>query len=293
MNPLDLPGPSFLVFYALFALVVLSVLYVVRSSAETGAAPGLDASDPYLIAYLRGGPFEALRVATVTLIDRGLLGVDDKTAWVKRRVRVQNLKPPIERALTEFFSSDRAAKEIFDSAANVDLREACADYERRLTALDLLPGSERRAARTQQLTVALALLIGLAGAKVFVALSRGRSNVAILVILTVIACFTARRLARPFRTARGTAVLADLRRLFARLRTRGRSLQAKTGNADAALLAAVFGLGALPAPAFGYARKLYPRRASGDSGSGACGSSCGSGCGDGCGGGGGGGGGGD
>ena len=106
----------------------------------------------------------------------------------------------------------------------------------------------------------------------------------ILVILTVIACFTASRLARPFRTARGTAVLAALRRLFARLRTRGRSLQAKTGNADAALLAAVFGLGALPAPAFGYARKLYPRPASGDSGSGACGSSCGSGCGGGCGG---------
>jgi uncharacterized protein (TIGR04222 family) len=289
-NPLDLPGPEFLGFYAVVVAVVLAVLWVAHSSAASGPAPRLDVADPYLIAYLRGGTFEALRVATVTLIDRGLLRVDEAERTVKRRARVQNLGSPVEQALSEFFSIERPASDIFNRLSNAELRAACGDYERRLVDLGLLPDAERRAARRRHLTVALGVLVALAASKLLVALSRGRTNVLFLLVLAGLACWAAVKVARPFRTARGSAVLADLRRLFARLKQRGPSLRKGSGTPDAALLAAVFGLGALPRPAFAYARKLYPRTASGKSeGDGwgvGCGSSCGSGCGGGgCGGG--------
>lgn len=75
-SPLDLPGPDFLGFYLVTSVIGLLLLYVVRSSLEGGRAPRVDASDPYRIAYLRGGPNEALRVATIMLLDRRLLEVE-------------------------------------------------------------------------------------------------------------------------------------------------------------------------------------------------------------------------
>ena len=64
MNPFDLPGPEFLLFYTIFSAVVLGGLVFWRRRAELSAAPArIDLSDPYLIAYLRGGKKEVLRVA--------------------------------------------------------------------------------------------------------------------------------------------------------------------------------------------------------------------------------------
>jgi uncharacterized protein (TIGR04222 family) len=275
-NPLDFPGPQFLVFYACTAAIVLGLLHVVRSSAEGGAAPRLDTTDPYLIAYLRGGTFEALRVATVVLVDRRLLDVDEDEMTVKRRKHMQTPRVPLEQALIGFFVRERPAQEIF---YDLDLIRACADYERRLASLGLLPDDERRAARRRWIAAALTVLIGLGAAKLIVALGRGRTNIIFLVVFTIVASIAAVKMTTPFRTTRGNAVLADLRRLFARLPQRAAGIREGKGDADAALLAAVFGLAALPTPAFGYVRKLYPRKASSGGDSGGCGSSCGSGCG--------------
>jgi len=60
-NPLDLPGPQFLAFYAFVAVIVLVFLWLVRGAAERGPVPRVDTSDPFLIADLRGGPDEATR----------------------------------------------------------------------------------------------------------------------------------------------------------------------------------------------------------------------------------------
>jgi hypothetical protein len=93
-------------------------------------------------------------------------------------------------------------------------------------------------------------------------------------------------IAMPRLTSRGRTLLADLRRLFARLRERAPRLTPGGASADAALLAAVFGVAALPT-AFAYAQALYPRAASTSSSwSSSCGASCGSSCGGGGGGGG-------
>src|SRR5688500_12145161 len=73
MNPLALPGPQFLLFYALFALAVLLVLYFGRRTLEKGPLPTIGLKEPYLLACLSGGPAEVIRVASIGLVDRGLL----------------------------------------------------------------------------------------------------------------------------------------------------------------------------------------------------------------------------
>jgi len=283
-NPLDLPGPEFLVFYALLAFVVVGLLYVARVSGESGEAPRLDTSDPYLIAYLRGGKNEALRVATVALIDRGLLVEDEANRAVVAAPRRAPPSLPIEQALVRHFEQSHMAPTVF---GHPDLTAVCEPYERRLTALGLLPDGERRARRRTLLMGALLVLVGLSVAKIAVALSRGRSNVMFLVFLTIGAVAVAARAASPRLTASGRAVLGDLRRLCARLRARAPQLARGGGSGEVAMLAAVFGVGALSSSGFGFVRALYPKASSSSTWLSSCGSSCGSSsCGGGCGGGG-------
>ena len=280
-NPFNLPGPDFLVFYAITAAIVLALLYVVRSAAESGPAPRIDTSDPYLIAYLRGGKNEAARVATVTLIDRGILNADETDGTVKVRAGTAVVRRPMEKEVVRLFARPQPAAEIF---TDLGLETVCREYDAQLTELGLLPDPERVAARLRWFLLSLLVLLGLSVTKILVALSRGRGNVAFLIVLTVVAVVAAFKLTNPRLTTRGNALLADLRRLFARLRQRAPRLVRGGATADAALLAAVFGLAALPTATFAYAQKLYPKSGSGTSSN--CGSSCGSSCGGGgCGGG--------
>jgi hypothetical protein len=116
-NPLDFRGPEFLGFYAITAIVVLGLLYVARAAREGGPAPRVDTGDPYLIAYLRGGANEALRVATIALVDRGLLVADAATGQVTARARPDAARRPIERAVLEHFADPHLASTIFHHPA--------------------------------------------------------------------------------------------------------------------------------------------------------------------------------
>ncbi|HUQ94935.1 MAG TPA: hypothetical protein VM120_24870 [Bryobacteraceae bacterium] len=64
MNPFDLTGPQFLVFYFVFASLILVTLDQLRRAREGGT---VDArlTDPYQIAYLRGGKQAAIQTALV------------------------------------------------------------------------------------------------------------------------------------------------------------------------------------------------------------------------------------
>jgi hypothetical protein len=95
------------------------------------------------------------------------------------------------------------------------------------------------------------------------------------------------RITHPRQTGRGKALLADLGSLFKSLKDRAAGFQPGSNPAELALLAAVFGVTALPVDAFPYSKTLFPQPSagSGDSGGSSCGSSCGGGgCGGGCGG---------
>ncbi len=286
MNPFDLPGPAFLVFYMALGVVVTVTLFFRRRQAESGTPPKIDCSDPYLIAYLRGGKNEALRVAAISLIDRGLLKVDETNLVVAHESVGDLVRRPIEKALLREFQTPDEATSIFNSG---DLAASCVEHEQTLTGFNLLPDATTKAARWRSFFIALALLWGVALVKILVAISRGRSNIAYLLVLAIAFAFFAFRAMHPFRTARGNILLADLRTLFASLKTRAASLRPGGATNELALLAAVFGIGAVSEIAFPYAKKLYPKASSGSSSSSsscgsACGSSCGGGDGGGCGG---------
>jgi uncharacterized protein (TIGR04222 family) len=283
VNPLDLRGPQFLLFYAVVGVAVLAALTAVRILRERGPVR-VRLTDPYLIGCLRGGIPEALRLAVVSLCDRELLERSGEvlTAQPGAAARVVD---PLERAVLLRFEQAAAATAIFGDAS---LQAAAAPLQQTLERHGLLPDAALRGERWGRLLLGLAVLVGLAAVKVVVALGRGHTNVIFLIMLAALFTMMAFGASIRPRTLRGEMALADLRSLFGRLRSR--ALQLERGARDEALLlAAVFGIAALPAP-WAYAQEWYARSASSSAGS-SCGSSSsscssGSSCGGGCGGGG-------
>ena len=280
MNPFDLRGPQFLLLYAVVGVAVLGALALVRILRESGPSR-VRLTDPYLIGCLRGGEPEALRLVVVSLVDRELLERAGTTLTARPGAAARVLHP-LERAVLERFETTGEASSIFGDAG---LKAAAAPLRETLERHGLLPDRMLRAERWGRLLLALAVLAGFAGVKVVIALGRGHTNVVFLIMLAALFCLLAFGLGLRARTVRGEMALADLRRLFDRLRSR--AMQLETGARDEALLlAAVFGLAVLPAP-WAYAQEFFPRAAA-SGGSGSCGaasSSCGGGgCGGGCGG---------
>ncbi len=281
-NPFDLPGPQFLIFYVVLGVFTIIILWLARQASEAADAPRIDYSDPYLLAYLRGGAPEVIRVATVSLIDRGLLQMTDDQLVDVNQSAVNIVRRPIEKALLQHFRFRAKASSAFTSPA---ILSTCEEYRDALQRLGLIPDESILRVRLWRLCVAVILLSGVAALKILIALQRGRTNIFFLVLLAVFFVFIAIRVHNPLPTRRGDALLADLRNLFSSLKARAAMLRPGGETADAALLMAVFGLGALPAVSFPYAKQFQPKSsASSTSG---CGSACGSSCGSSCGGGGG------
>jgi uncharacterized protein (TIGR04222 family) len=135
-----------------------------------------------------------------------------------------------------------------------------------LTQLGLLPDEEQKQARLLRMSVALAVVLGLAIVKFYIALTTGHSNVRFLIFLAALFAFLIVLISRPLLSLAGERVVADLRTLCAGLKERSAHIQNGASPAEFALMAAVFGIATIPS-----AKKLFPR--AGGSG---CGSSCGS-----------------
>ncbi len=292
MNPFDLRGPEFLAFYAALSAVVLAWLAMfLRNGEPDGPANGSIVEDPYLIASLRGGKNEVLRVATVSLIDRGLIKVDGKSLETRNEKDIPLVRRPLEKALLNKFLAGNEASSVFDDGG---LDTICHTYEDQLTQLGLLPDANTINARTQRRLIAFAILAGVAAIKIWVAIGRGHYNVGFLIVMAIAACLLANAI-NPRLTKKGSALLADLQNLFASLKDRKTNIKPGGATNEVALLAAVFGLSMIPQDVFPYAKTLYPKAASGSSWyscssyacgtTSSCGSSCGGGgCGGGCGG---------
>jgi uncharacterized protein (TIGR04222 family) len=281
-NPFDLPGPDFLVFYSFLGTLTIGLLWLARRASEAADPPRIDYSDPYLLAYLRGGQSEVIRVVTVSLIDRGLLQSNDDQLVAVNHNAVNIVHRPIEKALLQHFRFRAKASSAFTSPA---ILSTCQEYKDTLQRLGLLPDESIQRARLWRFVIAVIVLTGVAALKILIALQRGRTNIFFLILLAVLFVFVAIWVHNPLRTRRGDALLADLRNLFSSLKTRARMLRPGGETADAALLMAVFGLDALPAAAFPYAKRFQPKSTALSTTS--CGSACGSTCGSSCGGGGG------
>ena len=291
LNPFALTGFQFLLFYLLFGSAVWLGLrwWIARRETAEERAPASLANDPYAIAYLRAGAVEALKIATISLVDRGLLKADEENLKTKNKDALKSAHRPIEQAVLSRYMTPGPAEDILSGAESLP---ACRQYREKLKEQDLLVGPRFMETRFIPGVAALACLWTATAIKTTIALAQGRHNLLFLFILSVVFSVLVIFALKKRTTARGDALLADLKVLFARLKARANKLASGGQTNEAALVAAVFGIAVLPSLLFPFVDKLYPVKSSdsGSSGSGSsdsgssCGSSCGGGCGGGCGG---------
>ena len=285
-NSLVIGNFYFLIFFCLVGIAINWGLRAsIRKRETAGAPPQPSLTDPYLIAYLRDGEQEALRIVTVALLDRGLLLADGAQLKTRDAAAVDLVNRPIEKAILRGYLVPGPADAIFTSSEAIT---ACAAYRKVLELHQLMSGPQHYARRLPPTLAALAVVLGLCTIRVANAMMHGRHNVGFLIILTIAICIALWLAYRKRLTGLGEAMMEDLKQLFERLKGRADTLRAGGQTNEAALLAAVFGLSALPATGFPYNSKLYPARnkSDNDSSSG-CGSSSSCSSGSSCGGGGG------
>lgn len=295
MNPFEITGGEFLIFYAAFGVAVLTLAHVLRPDRRVGDAPisPIDPTDPYAIAFLRAGANEAVRVATLSLVDRGLLEVSDaadkkhEPELSAQRDAREKVRRPIEVAVLDHFAQRQPADSVYGTT-KTDI--AIDQYRNRLEFTGLFPTEADRQGRVTIKRLAWAALWLVAGARIVQALGNERSNVGFLVVLALFLSWAVSRVVERPRTGAGDKALAELKALFAGLRARVDQLSPGGATNEMALVGAVFGVGTLPDVRFPFVRKLYRRATTANSGGTACGSGCGGGGGgdgggDGCGGG--------
>ena len=223
MNPFDLPGPAFLVLYVLLGVaVVLGLRRAIRlrePQATDGAVPRL--TDPFLIAYLRGGDRETISVALVSLIDRSLLSMEEgKYAVAAAKPDLFCHAGPIERAVLKRFAE---RGHLTDAYGNATILAACSEYRTKLEEKGLLIGESARTKRLIFCAIAATFLVVIAVVKIEVALARGHGNIAFLLFFAFAACMIIFGHVKGRMSERGEEVLSDIRFLFERLRTASNS----------------------------------------------------------------------
>jgi uncharacterized protein (TIGR04222 family) len=288
-NPFDLAGPDFLAFFVAFSVMVgIGILWLRHRGEQTDESHDGSLTDPYEIAYLKGGRAHLLRVAVLSLMDRKLIepfGTDLKIATPDAVGRTHHR---LDQAVLQCFLTPGPSAQLFTDS---NIEDQAEEVGNRLRAQGLLPDDVQIVRRRNILLGAIALTVGVGIIKLMVAFSRGKFNVLFLILLCVVVPIIFTLLSNPLRTPRGDSILSRTKSLLGGLHSRRASLDLHSMNADITLLAAAFGLGALPTEAAEMmgAVKLRPRQDSAWVGSSCGGSACGTsscGGGGGCGGGG-------
>jgi uncharacterized protein (TIGR04222 family) len=282
---LDLAGPQFLFVYAIVALWLVGLAALLRRLLEGGPVPKLGALDPYQIALLRSGRAEAIRVACLSLYDRGLLTLDGKLVRAAPDA-IRRTRKPLEQAIS---SSCRSATLPSDILKSDGPQRACDAIAEQLENLGLVPTRRQITRRVAIGACFLVLLWWLALEKIQVAIERGRHNYQILILFALLVPVGLGLALSSRRTTIGARVLEDLKVLFARLRGRASDLAVGGASNELALLVGVFGFAALAGPTRALWQQVFPRAEAVSGGSSCSSSSCSSGssCGSSCGGGGG------
>lgn len=281
MNPFDLRGPDFLVFYVVFAAAAIALVRFLRVRLEGSADHSDRIADPYAIARLRGGAAEAARTAAVSLTRRGLM-VESSGSLVAVGDAHDRASDPLERAVL-LRGSKSLANPSDIRAFEAALAPRVADLERRR----LVPSADERSRRIWLAAALAGLLLGVAGAKVAIALGRGRTNVEFLLALATLSTGIGVAIVHGrLRTPLGNRTLEHLRSLLGGLRTRAKVYAKGLDPSELALLVAVYGLSGVPSEAHPVRQTLlFPSRPDSRWSTSGCGSSGGDGCGGGGGGG--------
>ena len=251
----DIYSEYLLLFYVVaIGAVILACYKSVRSADRTRhlEPPEVPARpDPYELAYLRGGEREVTRIAIISLLRRGLLQITESRDWssidlvIRKRVdRGRKPEPgelsPIEACIMKWTGFPALRQQIYEPGGIPDLlRGMCYDYWDKLADQELLapPGMKQIGARLWW--IGSALILGLGGYLLAVALAKGEPIVAVVlcpmaligVLALAPACLDFPRISH-----RGRAYLEQLElaydRLMSKGRRRGRSRSALTRAGD-------------------------------------------------------------
>jgi len=284
LNPFDFSGFEFLGFYMVLIVgtavacrvVRRQVLEPVEEARAADLAPGI-ATDPYQVAYLRGGRNELIRVAVVSLIERGMLNTEGDKLVLADKEAAAKTRRPLDKTILMAVAVDGNPQQLYANslvAREADLHAAP------LEQLGVLPDDDCRRKSCVLCVAGVSFLWLVAATKIAVAVARGHSNILFLIVLAV-TCVPVLILATCARTTRlGQETCRSLRDLFSGLHGRRDGLRLSQTTSELTFLAAVFGIAALPNEV---ATLIKPLRLQPQGGDGS-GSSCGGGCGGGCGG---------
>jgi uncharacterized protein (TIGR04222 family) len=244
VNPFDLYGPSFLLFYWVVVGAGLAVIAWLRARADVTGDPTRVSADPYLLAYLRGGHPEVVCVALLLLIEDGIVqvkGRDLTLAPDPGRPDRRSGRPAIERELIACLGTGpKTVDQIVDAGVGLD---ACVAHRAELEELGYL---SRRAQldfiRSAGIAFAV-LFVTIAAIKIHVALNRGRSNFGFLLISACVAFALAIKAGVPVKTitTRGERGLRGTEALLAGAKDRLKHAGAALSGQELAWLAATYG----------------------------------------------------
>lgn len=188
MSILSLPAPEFLNVFGLVAFLVLAATAIVIRAADGSdrrppAVP--ETPDVIDIAFLQGGPDQVVRTLVYDLVKRGYvtLGADDCVMPTDRAPRHGELDP-LEARVLETIQQKPTARQLFaDVAQHRDMLLLLEPVRERLAAQGLLEPESVSVWRRRAQVVGALILVGLAGAKIYVEATTDRNNVAYLVFL--------------------------------------------------------------------------------------------------------------
>ncbi len=297
---LALPGPDFLNVFGVLAIIVLvatwaSIHFADRTDKRPPPAVPQN-PDPIEIAFLQGGVNQVVRTIVYDLVQRGYaaLGPEDRIVATNKQAEAGALDA-VEKRVLESIQARPKAHELFQNRTQRDvLLRLLEPVRAKLAAEDLVKPDAVKVWRKRAQILGTLALVGFAGAKIFVALETGHSNVSYLVFLcvaAVIALFVlAYVLTRSHASRRGRAYLEAMKLAYeSRLKEAVSHIgspgpEARAFEGASLFLIGLYGFSALK----GTSEEMFAthfKRASGDGGGG-CGSSCGGSCGSGDGGGG-------
>jgi uncharacterized protein (TIGR04222 family) len=250
-----------------------------NSKKNTNLKPNF--GDPYLIAYLRGGSAEAVRLCIFSLIDRGLLKIELDLIKTTSNLEKGFARRDLEAHILLMCNLSCEASKIIDL---VKSSAPCEKIKSDLISMGLFYGSVDKVKKRKYQVFGATLLLSTTIYKITLALQRGKSNVQFLIIISAAALFALAHFTSRERNGFGDENLKSLKNLFESLKNRARELLPNQRSNEATLVAAIYGLNILAPEKFSYLKKIFPQsQKNNNSSNSSCGSSCGSSSGSSCG----------
>lgn len=299
---LNLSDGTFVLFYAVFAALILGISWLVLKACDRTSVRALPPvpsdPDPIEIAHLAGGENNVLRLVLYNLLQRGLIAIDAGSRLCPAQIAAHpgHLTLLEEHVLAAARSSSRAKDVFEDASLRSTVRDRCAPLRAQLEAQQLLVPRNVHVAGKRVLRIGLITLVGPLLCNELYAWSQGTTNILALLIPAVLVCTclatVVEHVTDAWLSKRGRAYLERVRFAYSGVKTESLSgnvngpgvpeQSTRAVNSAFALLIGLYGFEILLGTADASIAKAF--HVGSDASAAACGAGCGgAGCG-GCGG---------